>query len=44
MIALAAVMPAPNPTNKMLSPFFMRSDRKASTKASGMEADDVFPV
>ena len=41
-MALADVIPAPNPT-KRLSPSYSSSST-ASTSARGMEAEDVFPV
>jgi hypothetical protein len=44
MTALAAVIPAPNPTNKILSPVFTRELSTASNSAKGIDADDVLPV
>src|SRR6478735_5200148 len=43
-IALAAVIPAPKPTNSTRSPSLTRPDSRASARASGIDADDVFPV
>src|SRR5262249_7011970 len=42
--ALAAVMPAPKPTKRTRSPSSIRPASRASASASGMDADDVFPV
>ena len=44
MTALAAVIPAPKPTSKTLSPVFIRALSAASNSAKGIEAYDVFPV
>ena len=42
--ALAAVIPAPNPTKRTRSPSDTLPSSSASASASGIEADDVLPV
>ncbi len=41
--ALAHVMPPPNPVSRTWSPWWSRSVSKASTRARGMDADEVLP-
>ena len=44
MMALAAVMPAPKPTNRTRSPSVTRPASNASASARGTDPDDVLPV
>ena len=44
MIALAQLIPAPNPTSNTKSPSCTRPRSMASTSAKGIEAAEVFPV
>jgi hypothetical protein len=43
-MALAAVIPAPNPTRRTMSPSFGLTWPKSPNNANGIEADDVLPV
>ncbi len=43
-IALAAVMPAPKPIRRTMSPSFGLTCPKSPKSARGIEADDVLPV
>jgi hypothetical protein len=42
--ALAAVIPAPNPTSRTRSPFVTLPSSSAGHSASGIDAEDVLPV